>query len=386
MSEALKDLRILDFTRVLAGPIATMILADFDADVVKVERPGSGDDTRAWGPPFDENGQATYFQALNRNKRSIALDLYDPRDSARARALALESDVVVENFRPGLLDELNLGYESLSSKRPAIIYCSITGFGQSAGAELPAYDLLVQALGGLMSVTGTPDTEPQKAGIAVVDVLTGLFATIGILVALHHRERTGEGQRIDVDMFSSLLAAFLNQASAYTLAGVVPQRMGNAHPSIVPYELFDTADGKIALAVGNDRQFRSLCDVLGVSELGVHPLYATNAQRVANRHALRSELNRAFSRRSAARWARELTDARVPAGAVNDLAAAFALADKLGLDPIVELPREDGTAARLTRNPIRLSVTPPSYRRAPPSLPSREEQITEPRGSRRKLR
>jgi crotonobetainyl-CoA:carnitine CoA-transferase CaiB-like acyl-CoA transferase len=366
---ALSKLRVLDFSRVLAGPFATMLLGDLGAEVLKVERPGIGDETRTWGPPFDDRGEATYFESVNRNKRSLVLDLKDERDLARARALALESDVLVENFRPGLLDELGLGYDELRAERPALIYCSITGFGRGAGAELPGYDLLVQAMGGLMSVTGPADGEPQKVGVALVDVLAGLFASVGILAALHHRDRTGEGQRVEIELISSLLAALVNQGSAYTIAGVVPRRLGNEHPSITPYALYPTADGELVLALGNDRQFAALCEVLGVPELAGDERYASNPQRVSHRDALRVDLERALAARGAREWVEALTAARVPAGVVNDIAAAFALAGSLGLDPVVNVPRADGGGpVRLTRNPIGLSATPPSYRLAPPPL------------------
>jgi crotonobetainyl-CoA:carnitine CoA-transferase CaiB-like acyl-CoA transferase len=368
IASALSDLRVLDFSRVLAGPFATMMLGDLGAEVVKIERPETGDETRTWGPPHDDHGEATYFQAVNRNKRSLVLDFRDERDVANARSLALESDVLVENFRPGLLDGLGLGYDQLRADHPSIIYCSITGFGRRAGTELPGYDLLVQAIGGLMSITGPADGEPQKVGVALVDVLAGMFATVGILAALRHRDRTGQGQRVEVDLLSSLLAALVNQGSAYTVAGVVPKRLGNEHPSIAPYALFQTADGELVLAVGNDRQFTALCEVLGVPALASSELYLTNTQRVHNRDALRAELERALARRCAREWAQELTAARVPAGVVNDLAAAFAFAASLGLDPIVGIPRPDGGPARLTKNPIGLSATPPSYRLAPPAL------------------
>jgi len=368
---ALDNLRILDFSRVLAGPFATMMLGDLGAEVVKVERPGAGDETRTWGPPFDDRGQATYFQALNRNKRSVALDLRDPADVAHARDLAAESDVVVENFRPGLLDSLGLGYDDLRRANRPLIYCSITGFGRQAGAELPGYDLLVQALGGLMSITGDPDGEPQKVGVALVDVLAGLFAALGILAAVHHRDRTGEGQRIDVDLLSSLLAALVNQGSAYTIAGVVASRIGNDHPSVAPYALFDTAEGQLVIAVGNDRQFASLCDVLGVPELAASERFASNEQRVRNRDSLRAELERSLAYRAASDWARELTAARVAAGVVNDIAGAFGLAESLGLEPVVAVPRPEGGSVRLARNPIGLSATPPTYNSAPPALPRR---------------
>jgi crotonobetainyl-CoA:carnitine CoA-transferase CaiB-like acyl-CoA transferase len=345
-----------------------MVLGDFGAEVVKIERPGMGDETRTWGPPHDDHGEATYFQAVNRNKRSLVLDLRDEGDLAYARSLALESDVLVENFRPGLLDERGLGYDELRADHPSIIYCSITGFGRRAGTELPGYDLLVQATGGLMSITGPADGEPQKVGVALVDVLAGLFATVGILAALRHRDRTGEGQRVEVDLLSSLLAALVNQGSAYTIAGVVPQRLGNEHPSIAPYALFQTADGDLVLAVGNDRQFEALCEVLGVPKLARDERYITNPQRVHNRDSLRADLERALARRPASEWAHELTAARVPAGVVNDLAAAFASAASLGLDPIVEIPRPDGGSVSLTKNPIGLSSTAPRYTLAPPAL------------------
>jgi crotonobetainyl-CoA:carnitine CoA-transferase CaiB-like acyl-CoA transferase len=371
MASALHSLRILDFSRVLAGPFATMVLADLGADVTKVERPGTGDETRSWGPPFDEAGDATYFQAVNRNKRAIVLDFEDPVQLARARALASDTDVLVENFRPGVMDGLGLGYEDLRASNEALIYCSITGFGRDAGAGLPGYDLLVQALGGLMSITGEPDREPQKVGVALVDVLAGLFSAVGILAALRHRDQTGRGQRLEVNLLGSLLAALVNQGSAYTIAGVVPERMGNAHPSIAPYELFRTAQGDLVLAVGNDRQFASLCGVLGVPELATDSRFTHNGDRVRHRVQLRDELEPALAGAPASAWAELLTAARVPAGVVNDLRAAFELAGALGLDPIVEIPRADGSRARLTRNPIGLSDTPPRYELPPPALPER---------------
>jgi crotonobetainyl-CoA:carnitine CoA-transferase CaiB-like acyl-CoA transferase len=368
MAGPLDNLRVLDFSRILAGPFATMQLADLGAEVTKVERPGTGDDTRTWGPPYDDHGQATYFQAVNRNKDTIVLDLTDPHDRAEAGRLAASADVVVENFRPGLMAEFGLDYDQLRPGNPALIYCSVTGFGRGPGAHLPGYDLVIQALGGLMSITGTHGGEPQKVGVAVVDVLAGLFATSGILAALHHRTRTGQGQRVDIDLLSCLLAGLVNQSSAYTSAGVVPTRMGNQHPSIAPYELLPCADGDLVLAVGNDRQFTVLCEVLGTPELATDHRFTTNTARVGHRTQLREELERLLSKRPAAEWAEELTRARVPAGVVNDIAGAFTLAANLGLDPIVDLPRADGSTVSLCRNPINLSATPPTYRSAPPPL------------------
>jgi crotonobetainyl-CoA:carnitine CoA-transferase CaiB-like acyl-CoA transferase len=369
---ALDGLRILDFSRVLAGPLATMVLADLGAEVIKIERPGSGDETRSWAPPKDERGEGTYFQAVNRNKAAVALDLTVAADRERARAMAAEADVLVENFRPGVMERFGLGYEALRAERPELVYCSITGFGAGEGAGLPGYDLLVQAVGGLMSITGSPEGEPQKVGVALVDVIAGLFAAVGILAAIRHRDRSGQGQRLELDLLSSLLAALANQASAFTLAGVVAGRMGNRHPSIAPYELLAAADGEIALAVGNDRQFAALCEVLGRPALAAEGRYVDNSARVANREQLRAELEAELTDRGADAWIAELTAAGVPAGRVNDIAGAYELAESLGLEPIVEIPRGDGSSARLPRNPIRLSETPPTYRTPPPDLPERE--------------
>ncbi len=347
-----------------------MMLADLGAEVTKVERPGGGDDTRGWGPPYDPSGEATYFLAANRNKRSLVIDLHDPDDLAVVSRMAREADVLVENFRPGFLDGIGLGYDDLRDANPGLVYCSITGFGREAGAARPGYDLLVQALGGLMSITGEPGAEPQKVGVAVVDVLAGLFATIGILAALRHRDRSGEGQRVDVELLTSLLAALVNQASAFTAAGVVPEQMGNMHPSIAPYEALSARDGRLVLAVGNDRQFASLCHVIGAPDLVADDRFATNSARVANREALREELERMLIQRDADAWAGLLTGARVPAATVNNIADAFAFARDIGLSPTVDLARVDGPDVRLTRNPIGLSKTPPTYRLAPPALPT----------------
>jgi len=369
--DALHGVRILDFSRVLAGPFATMMLADLGAEVTKVERPGTGDETRGWGPPYDAHGDATYFQSVNRNKASLVLDLRSPGDVRRALQLAADADVVVENFRPGVMDGLGLGYDTLAAANPRLIYCSITGFGAGAGAELPGYDLLVQAVGGLMSITGPSDGEPQKVGVALVDILTGLFASVGILAALRHAAATGEGQRVELNLLSCLLAALVNQASGYTIAGAVPGRMGNAHPSIAPYQLYPTRAGEIVIAVGNDRQFAALSTVLGAPELAADPRYATNAARVANRDALTRTLATALAARPAPEWAARLTAVRVPAGVVNDVAGAFALAASLGMEPVVDVPSAIGAdqpPVRLTRNPIGLSRTPPRYRSGPPPL------------------
>jgi crotonobetainyl-CoA:carnitine CoA-transferase CaiB-like acyl-CoA transferase len=372
VASALGSLRVLDFSRILAGPFATMMLADLGATVTKVERPGGGDDTRAWGPPYDERGEATYFQAVNRNKESVVLDLGEPRDAARARELALAADVLVENFRPGVMERLGLGYEELHAANRGLIYCSITGFGRDAGAELPGYDLLIQALGGLMSITGAADGPPQKVGVALVDVLAGLFATVGILAALAHRTRTGEGQRLDVNLLSSLLAALVNQGAAFTVAGEVPGRLGNDHPSIAPYGLLRCGDEELVVAVGNDQQFAALCEVLGEPALAADARFVTNHARVEHRHELRGALESALAARGATDWAAALLAVGVPAGVVNDIPAAFRFAGELGLAPVISVRRADGSAVSLTRNPIGLSATPTEYRSAPPSLSHRE--------------
>lgn len=362
---ALDGIVVVDFSRVLAGPYATMLLGDYGAEVIKVERPGVGDDTRAWGPPYDRHGVATYFNAINRNKRSVTVDLATPAGVAQARELVAGADVVVENFRPGTMERLGLGYQDLRLIRPDLIYCSITGFGRAGGAALPGYDLLVQAVGGLMSVTGPAPGAPTKVGVALVDVLTGLHALSGILAALHHRDRTGEGQRVETNLLSSLLSSMVNQASGYLGAGAVPGIMGNRHPSITPYETFDTADRPIAVAVGNDKQFAAIAAQLGVPEILGDPRFGSNAERVANRDALCAILTERFMTRGADHWHQVLNGAGVPAGPINDLAEAFGYAEQLGLQAVVAVP---GTDTPQVANPVVLSATPVTYRLAPPSL------------------
>ncbi len=366
LMSALGDIRVVDFSRVLAGPFATMMLADLGATVTKIERAGVGDDTRSWGPPFAADGEATYFLSVNRNKDAVTLDFANPEDLERAWRLSLEADVLVENFRPGVMERLGLGYDSLRIDNPRLIYCSITGFGSGAGAAIPGYDLLAQAVGGLMSITGDPNGPPQKVGVAVVDVLTGLFASVGVLAALHSRVETGRGQRVEVDLLSCVLASLVNQGAAYTAGGVVPARMGNLHPSITPYELFGGSEGELVVAVGTDQQFAALCGVLGAPGLASDPRFAHNPTRVEHRDELHRELQSLFAARPAAYWVDALLEVRVPAGVVNDVAGAFALAARLGLAPIVEIARPDGEPVRLTRNPIGLSETPAEYRSAPP--------------------
>jgi crotonobetainyl-CoA:carnitine CoA-transferase CaiB-like acyl-CoA transferase len=351
-----------------------MTLGDLGAEVIKVERPGVGDETRSWRPPTTEDGQSTYFLAVNRNKRSIALDLSTSEGQISARQLALSCDVVVENFAPGTMERYGLGYDELEPVAPRLIYASVSGFGRTGGAALPGYDFLVQAVGGLMSVTGDATGEPTKAGVAIVDVLAGQNLVAGILAALYDRERTGRGQRVDVDLLSSLLFGLVNQASAYLNAAVVPGRLGNAHPSIAPYQTLAAADRAIALAVGNDGQFGRLVAVLE-SEAGSGPSlanderFATNPMRVRHAAALTSELERRLATRPAAYWIERLTAAGVPCGPVNTVAEGFALAESLGLDPVVRLAG-DGHDRASVASPIKLSRTPVSYRTAPPTTPT----------------
>ena len=364
MTGPLHGLLVADFTRVLAGPYATMLLGDLGAEVVKVERPGVGDDTRSWGPPFAPDGASTYFQSVNRNKRSVAWDL----DGAEGRDAALEliarADVMVENFPVGALQRRGLGYDDARAVNPRIVYCSITGFGSGEGRDLPGYDLLVQAMGGLMSVTGPAPGEPTKVGVALVDVITGLHATVGILAALGHRDRTGEGQYLEVSLLTSLLSALVNQAGSVLGAGIVPAILGNAHPSIAPYEVFPTGEGSLVIAVGNDRQFAALAEAIGRPGLAVDPRFATNADRVGHRDDLRSILVEALGSAGAQEWQGRIAAMGVPCGPINDIAQAIDLAERLGLDPVADV---DGV--RTIAHPIRFAATPAEYRLPPPDSP-----------------
>ena len=354
----------------LAGPLCTQTLGDLGADVIKVERPGAGDDTRTWGPPFVEQG-ASYYLGLNRNKRSIELDLADPDDARLARRLADRADVLVESFRPGTIDRLGLGYDAVAETNPGVVYCSISAFGSGEqAARLPGYDLLLQAMSGLMSVTGEPDGRPLKVGAALIDMVCGLYATTGVLAALQARERTGRGQRVEVSLMDSALAGLLNQASAHLMAGVVPGRLGNRHPSIAPYETFRASDGDFAVAVGNDAIFARLCGAIGRPELGGDPRFATNAARLSNREELGAILEGAFRREPAAAWVQRLSEAGVPAGPINDVGEAFALAEALGLEPVWEV---DGV--RGVRSPLQFSETPAAARRRPPALGEHSDEL-----------
>jgi crotonobetainyl-CoA:carnitine CoA-transferase CaiB-like acyl-CoA transferase len=370
MPGALDGLLVADFSRVLAGPFCTQTLGDLGADVVKVERPGAGDDTRTWGPPWVEHG-ATYYLGLNRNKRSITLDLADPADARLARRLAQRADVLVESFRPGTIDRLGLGYDAVAESNPRVVYCSISAFGSGEqAARLPGYDLLLQAMSGLMSVTGEPEGRPLKVGAALIDMICGLYATTAVLAALQARERTARGQHVEVSLMDSALAGLLNQASAHLNAAVVPGRLGNRHPSITPYETFRAADGDFALAVGNDAIFGRLCEAIGRPELAGDERFATNALRLEHREELGSLLEGAFHAAPAAEWVQRLSAAGVPAGPINDIAQAFAFAQALGLEPVW-----DTDGIRTVRSPIRMSDTPAAARRRPPALGEHDGEL-----------
>jgi crotonobetainyl-CoA:carnitine CoA-transferase CaiB-like acyl-CoA transferase len=359
---------VADFSRVLAGPYCTMLLADLGADVIKVEGP-SGDDTRHWVPPR-RGDTGTYYLSINRNKRSIMLDFADPDDLAVAHALSARADVFIQNFKPGGLSRFGLDYASVRARRDDVVYCSISGFGTGAGAHLPGYDLLAQAVSGLMSLTGAPDSPPYRAGVAVFDVIMGLHSAIGILAALHHRDVTGQGQHVETNLLSTALSALVNQTSAYVAGGVVPTRMGNAHLSLFPYEPLPTGDGELIVIAGNDAQFRKLAALLGIEAVGFDPRFATVEQRNAHREELRPILLERLATRSAQEWFEVLSAAGIPCGPINDVQGGIDLASDLGLEPVA-LAGDVPTV----RHPIRFSATSPSYRLPPPGLGEHGDEI-----------
>ncbi|WP_329183512.1 CoA transferase [Actinacidiphila glaucinigra] len=361
----LSGLLVADFSRILAGPYATMLLADLGADVVKVEGP-HGDDTRSWTPPV-RDGVSTYYLGINRGKRSVALDLRDEADREAARELARRADVVIENFRPGGLVKYGLDYASVRTGNPAVVYASISGFGSGAGRDVPGYDLMVQAVSGLMSLTGEPGGPPYRAGISVFDVMAGNHAAIGILAALRHRDASGEGQHVEVNLLSSALTGLVNHSSAYVAGGEVPYRMGNAHPSVFPYEPLPTADNDLIVAAANDGQFRKLCEVLGIPRIPDDPRFARNADRTANREELRPLLVGQLVKRGANEWFELLVEAGVPSGPINTIDGGFAMAERFGLDPVVTVG-EGERAVPTTRHPVTFSATPAVYRLPPPGL------------------
>ncbi|MDU9393466.1 CaiB/BaiF CoA-transferase family protein [Pseudomonas sp. zfem002] len=383
---ALSHLRVLDLSRVLAGPWSGQILADLGAEVIKVERPGSGDDTRAWGPPFlkdargENTSEAAYYLSANRNKRSVTIDFTQPEGQRLVRELAAKSDVVIENFKVGGLAAYGLDYESLRQINPNLIYCSITGFGQTGPyAKRAGYDFMIQGLGGLMSLTGRPEGEegagPVKVGVALTDILTGLYSTVAILAALAHREQNGGGQHIDMALLDVQVACLANQAMNYLTTGTAPRRLGNAHPNIVPYQDFPTADGDFILTVGNDGQFRKFAEVAGQPQWADDPRFATNKLRVANRAELIPLIRQATVFKTTAEWVSQLEQAGVPCGPINDLAQMFADLQVKARGLAIDIPHPLAGSVPQVASPIRLSETPVEYRNAPPLLGEHTEQI-----------
>lgn len=372
MPGPLSHVRVLELSRVLAGPWAAQTLADLGADVIKVERPGAGDDTRSWGPPW-AGEQSAYFLSANRGKRSVTIDFERPEGQELVRKLAAQADVVIENFKVGGLVKYGLDYESLKAVNPGLVYCSITGFGQDGPyAKRAGYDFMIQGMGGLMSITGQPDTEagggPVKVGVAVTDVFTGLYATVGVLGALAHRDRTGEGQWVDLALLDVQVAVLANQAMNYLVGGKAPQRLGNAHPNIVPYQAFATRDGHIILAVGNDGQFAKFCQVAGRPELAQDERYATNPARVANRKELVAILELLLEQRTSRDWLGALEAVGVPCGPINDIAQVFADPQVQARNIRQDLPHPEAGTVPTVASPIRYSATPIQHSVAPPTL------------------
>jgi len=386
MSGALSHIRVLDLSRVLAGPWAGQIFGDLGAEVIKVERPGSGDDTRHWGPPYikdaegNDSREAAYFQSANRNKQSLTLDFTQPEGQRLVRELVAQCDVLLENFKVGGLAAYGLDYESLKAINPRLIYCSITGFGQSGPyAKRAGYDFMIQGLGGLMSLTGRPEGEegagPMKVGVALTDILTGLYATVGVLAALNQREQSGVGQHIDVALLDVQVACLANQAMNYLATGVSPKRLGNAHPNIVPYQDFPSADGNFILAVGNDGQFRKFCEVAGIANFADDPRFVTNKARVAHRAELIPLLRQATVFKTTAQWIELLEKAGVPCGPINDLQQVFADPQVQARGLRLDLPNALGSSTPQVASPLRLSATPVAYRSAPPLLGQHTEAL-----------
>ncbi|WP_281685631.1 CaiB/BaiF CoA transferase family protein [Thalassobaculum salexigens] len=380
----LDGVRIFDLTRILAGPTATQLLGDLGADVIKIERPGQGDDTRKWGPPYvkgpdgEDTSESAYYLCANRSKRSITIDLASADGIALAKRLIGECDVLVENFKVGSLAKLGLGYDQLKDEFPGLVYCSVTGFGQTGPyAERAGYDFLAQGMGGIMSVTGTPGVEPVKVGVGIADVMTGMYAATNILAALRHRDRTGEGQHIDVCLLDTQVAWLVNEGTNYLVSGEVPKPLGNEHPNIVPYKVFPTADGHVILACGNDRQFQGWCDVAGADELKNNPDYATNPLRLKNRVALYAAMPDYMMTKTTDEWVAALEAAKVPCGPVNTIDRAFADPQVQARGMRIDLPHPlagEGTVP-LIANPVKLSGTPVRYRYAPPTLGQHTDEV-----------
>ncbi len=369
----LEGIRVLDLSRVLAGPYATMVLADLGADVIKVEHPERGDDTRHWGPPF-AGGESAYFLSVNRNKRSIGVDLKDPEDLESVKRLAAGADVLIENMRRGTLEKLGLGYEALRESNPGLVYCSVTGFGPGEDRDRPGYDFLIQARAGIMGITGFPDGGPTKVGVAIADIVCGLYAATAILAVLRRRETSGEGARIEVPLFEATLSWLANRGQEYLVSGEDKGRMGNAHPTIVPYQSFDASDKPIAVAVGNDAQFARLCEVLGREDLAEDGRYATNPARVANREELVQTFQQEFSKRKADEWVEEIREAGVPCGPVNTLADVFSDEHVLSSGILQTVEHPAAGLLKMLASPMLIDGERPPIRRPPPALGQHTEE------------
>jgi crotonobetainyl-CoA:carnitine CoA-transferase CaiB-like acyl-CoA transferase len=375
MSGPLSGVRVLDLSRVLAGPFCTMILGDLGAEVIKVERPEGGDDTREWGPPFAA-GESAYYLSVNRNKKSVLADLKSGKGRGVVTALAAKSDVVIENFRVGVAERMGLGYAQLSAADPGLVYCSITGYGRTGPyRDLPGYDFIIQAMSGLMSITGEREGEPMKLGVATVDLTTGLYAAVAILAALRRKEATGEGQHIDVSLMDSALSWLANVGENYLVSGEVSGRFGNAHASIVPYQVFRASDGFLAVGVGNDKQFRRFCEIAGVPELASDERFATNPARVRNRGALVPMLEEIFGRRETRYWIERLWKEGIPAGPINAVDKALDDPHAAAREMVVTMAHPGAGSVRLIGSPMKFSGTPVEYRRPPPLLGEHTEGV-----------
>ncbi|MBX3596527.1 MAG: CoA transferase [Rhizobiaceae bacterium] len=381
---ALSGLRILDLSRILAGPTCTQLLGDMGADVIKIERPGEGDDTRTWGPPYvvDVQGNPTresaYYLSANRNKRSVALDIAKPQDAEKVRELLLSCDVVVENFKVGGLKKYGLDYESLSKLKPDLVYCSITGFGQTGpNAHRPGYDLLAQAFGGIMSITGEPEGEPMKVGVGVADVICGLYATVAILAAIRHRDQTGEGQHIDLALVDSQVSWLVNAGTNYLASGKLPRRLGNQHPNIVPYQVFETADGHVVVAVGNDSQYRAFCKAISRNDLASDPRYSTNGSRIEHREELVADIAMTLRQIDKSTLVAAMEAAGVPGGPINNLEEVFSSDQVAAREMKISIPHPAAGSGQvnLIGNPIKFSRTPVSYRRHPPRCGEHTQEV-----------
>ena len=382
----LEGVRIFDLTRILAGPTCTQLLGDLGADVIKVEKPGVGDDTRTWGPPYvkgpdgQDTNESAYYLSANRNKRSITLDLQTPSGIALAKKLISKCDVLIENFKVGGLSKLGLGYEDIKQEFPTLVYCSVTGFGQTGPyASRAGYDFLAQGLGGIMSITGDPDGEPMKVGVGIADVMTGMYASTAILAALRHRDATGEGQHIDTCLLDTQVSWLINEGTNYLVSGKIPKKLGNEHPNIVPYKVFATSDGHVILAVGNDRQFQDWCTAAGAHDLKNNPLYATNPLRIANRETLYQAMPSFMENKTTEEWLVELGELKVPCSPVNNIKQVFDDHHVQHRGMRIEMDHHAAGSGKvpLIGNPVKMSGTPPQYRLAPPTLGQHTDEVLE---------